>query len=75
MVHMEDVYNIYINIIAFVLCARRKTGISLQTNQSYCESENKTVCGTGDNLFCVSSDMSCPVSELGFTTNSSFKDL
>ncbi|CAD8050935.1 unnamed protein product [Paramecium primaurelia] len=59
----------------FVLCARRKTGISLQTNQSYCESENKTVCGTGDNIFCVSSDMSCPISDLGFTTNSNFKNL
>jgi hypothetical protein len=30
MVHMEDV--IISNIIAFVLCARRKTGVGLITN-------------------------------------------
>ncbi|CAD8057766.1 unnamed protein product [Paramecium primaurelia] len=59
----------------FVLCARRNTGISIQTNQSYCESENKTICGTGDNKFCVPSDMSCPISDIGFTTNPNFQNL
>ncbi|CAD8067865.1 unnamed protein product [Paramecium sonneborni] len=59
----------------FVLCARRQTGISLQTNQSYCESEQKNICGIGDNKFCVPSDMSCPVSEIGFSTNSNHYNL
>ncbi|CAD8152575.1 unnamed protein product [Paramecium pentaurelia] len=58
----------------FVLCARRKIGIDLQSNSSNCQSDHK-VCGTGDNVFCVPTDMSCPISEIGFTTNSNYQNI
>ncbi|CAK75949.1 unnamed protein product (macronuclear) [Paramecium tetraurelia] len=58
----------------FVLCARRQLGIDLQSNQTNCQSDHK-VCGTGDNSFCVPSDISCPISEIGFTTNSNYQNL
>ncbi|CAD8149688.1 unnamed protein product [Paramecium pentaurelia] len=59
----------------FVLCARRQIGIDLQSNQSNCQLQNKITCGNGDNIFCVPQDMSCPITEIGFTTNSEYQNL
>lgn len=74
MVLMEDV-TIYLYYLAFVLCARRKSGVGLRTNRTYCDATNKTVCGNGDNLFCVPYGMSCPVSKIGFTTDGNYLSL
>ncbi|CAD8063192.1 unnamed protein product [Paramecium sonneborni] len=59
----------------FVLCARRRIGIDLQSNSSNCQLQNKTTCGTGDNIFCVPQDISCPITEIGFTSNSNYQNL
>ncbi|CAD8155322.1 unnamed protein product [Paramecium octaurelia] len=59
----------------FVLCARRQVGINLQSNQSNCQSQNQVTCGNGDNIFCVPENMSCPITEIGFTTNADYQNL
>ncbi|CAD8063938.1 unnamed protein product [Paramecium sonneborni] len=49
--------------------------LSLQTNQSYCESEQETICGLGENRLCIQSNMSCPVSQIRFSINFNYQNL
>lgn len=55
--------------LAFVLCAKRSMNVSLRYNFTYCQLENKTVCGSGALTYCLPPEVECPISEIGFTTN------
>ncbi|CAD8151050.1 unnamed protein product [Paramecium octaurelia] len=53
----------------FLLCAKRNYNISLRFNFTYCQLENKTICGSGEQTYCLPPEVECPISEIGFTTN------
>ncbi|CAD8067629.1 unnamed protein product [Paramecium sonneborni] len=60
----------------FVLCAKRIQGVSLRYNFSYCQEQDKTICGSGQFYYCLPKDVKCPISQIGFTTEQSyFKNL
>ncbi|CAD8063708.1 unnamed protein product [Paramecium sonneborni] len=51
----------------FILCSKRRQGVSLRYNFSYCQEQEKTICGSGSFTYCLPKNVDCPISQIGFT--------
>ncbi|CAD8062994.1 unnamed protein product [Paramecium sonneborni] len=56
---------------SFIICVKREKNVSLKNNQTYCQQEQRTVCGK-DLKYCLPINVNCPITEFGIR---SFADI